>query len=121
MSFQCRDEAHLADGTELAEAVRACDEAGPVAAVGVNCVPPERVAPLLSIARSATTKPLMAYPNSGDEYDPVTKTWRSAGKGPDPADEAPNWRDAGATVLGGCCRTGPDTIARMRSRLLGRA
>ena len=92
-----------------------------MAAVGVNCVPPERVAPLLSIARSATTKPLMAYPNSGERYDATTKTWQGAGEGPDPADEAPKWRDAGASVLGGCCRTGPDTIARMRMRLLGPA
>ena len=118
MSFQCRDQAHLADGTVLRDAVRACDEASRVAAVGVNCVPPERVAPLLSIARSATTKPLMAYPNSGEAYDATTKTWTPAGAGSDPAEEAPRWRDSGATVLGGCCRTGPDTIARMRLRLL---
>jgi homocysteine S-methyltransferase len=118
MSFQCRDHAHLADGTTLGEAVRLCDQADRVAAVGVNCVPPERVAPLLSVARSATSKPLMAYPNSGEAYDATTKTWNPAGEGSDPSEEAPAWRDAGATVLGGCCRTGPDTIARMRSRLL---
>jgi homocysteine S-methyltransferase len=81
MSFQCRDPAHLADGTALRDAVRACDDADRVAAVGVNCVPPERVAPLLSVARAATTKPLMAYPNSGEAYDATTKTWKPAGGG----------------------------------------
>ncbi len=118
MSFQCRDPAHLADGTPLRDAVEACDIAGRIAAVGVNCVPPQRVAPLMSIARTATSKPLMAYPNSGEAYDATTKTWKPAGEGSDPVQEAPKWRDSGANVLGGCCRTGPDTIARMRSRLL---
>jgi homocysteine S-methyltransferase len=121
MSFQCRDHAHLADGTALGEAVGACDDAVHIAAVGVNCVPPERVASLLSVARSATAKPLMAYPNSGEAYDATTKTWKPGGEGSDPAEKAPGWREGGATVLGGCCRTGPDTIARMRSRLLAPA
>ena len=121
MSFQCRDHAHLADGTALGEAVAECDDAGRVAAVGVNCVPPELVASLLSVARSATSKLLMAYPNSGEAYDATTKMWKPGGEGSDPAEEAPGWRAGGATVLGGCCRTGPDTIARMRSRLLAPA
>ncbi len=121
MSFQCRDQVHLADGTTLFDSVRACDEADRVAAVGVNCVPPDRVAPLLSLTRSATAKPVMVYPNSGEAYDATSKTWTPAGEGSDPAEEAPKWRNSGATVLGGCCRTGPDTIARMRFRLLAPA
>jgi len=118
LSFQCRDEAHLADGTPLAEVVRLCSEAPRVAAVGVNCVPPALVDALLAIAVSEAPVPVAAYPNSGEAYDVRTRAWVPGAGGPDPAEAAPAWRDLGARVLGGCCRTGPDTIARMRRSLL---
>jgi homocysteine S-methyltransferase len=118
-SFQCRDGAHLADGTPLEEAVRLCDGAARVAAVGVNCVPPARVPELLERARSATGKPLAAYPNSGEVYDAATPRWTAGDALEDPAAAAPGWRARGASVIGGCCRTGPETIRRMRRALLG--
>jgi len=118
ISFQCRDEAHLADGTPLEEAVRLCDRGTRVAAVGVNCVPPSRVAPLLGLARAGTGKALAAYPNSGEVWDAGTRRWRGGAERDDPAAAAPGWRALGASVLGGCCRTGPDTIRRMRRALL---
>jgi len=118
LSFQCRDEAHLADGTPLAEVVRLCSEAPRVAAVGVNCVPPALVDALLAIAVSEARVPVAVYPNSGEAYDVRTRAWVPGARGPDPAEAAPAWRDLGARVLGGCCRTGPDTIARMRRDLL---
>ena len=117
ISFQCRDEAHLADGTPLEEAVRLC-AAERIAAVGVNCVPPSHVPALLARARSATSRPLAAYPNSGETYDAATKRWAGGVEVDDPAVAAPGWRERGASVLGGCCRTGPDTIRRMRRALL---
>jgi homocysteine S-methyltransferase len=121
LSFQCRDGAHLADGTPLAEVVRLCSSSERVAGVGVNCVPPRLVDALLDAALGEAHVPVMAYPNSGEAYDATSKAWRPGRAGPDPADAAPGWRDRGARVLGGCCRTGPDTIARMRKSLLGSA
>ena len=47
---------------------------GQVVAVGVNCLPIPRVAPALRALRRGTAKPLVAYPNSGERYDPVTKS-----------------------------------------------
>jgi homocysteine S-methyltransferase len=119
LSFQCRDGAHLADGTPLVGVVRLCSRAERVAGVGVNCVPPRLVDALLEAAVGEARVPVVAYPNSGEAYDPTTKAWRSGVGGPDPAEAAPDWRDHGARVLGGCCRTGPHTIARMRKALLG--
>jgi len=119
LSFQCRDAAHLADGTPLVDVVRLCSLADRVAGVGVNCVPPRRVDALLAVALGETRVPVMAYPNSGEAYDAQAKVWVPGGAGPDPAEAASGWRDRGARVLGGCCRTGPDTIARMRRSLLG--
>ena len=117
ISFQCRDERCLADGTPLEEAVACCDRAERVAAIGVNCVPPERVGPLLELARSVSAKRLVAYPNSGDRYDPLTGTW-CAGAAPFDPGLVGDWRARGAGVVGGCCRVGPADITRMRSALL---
>ncbi len=97
---------------------RRCDAEERVCALGVNCVPPARVAPLLRQARAVTAKPLVAYPNSGEAYDPVTKRWNPGAGAQDLVASAPGWRRSGATVLGGCCRTGPDTIERLRAALL---
>lgn len=120
VSFQCRDEAHLADGTPLADGVRLCAGASRLAAVGVNCVPPSQVNALLDIAlreAPAAGVPVAIYPNSGEMYDAATKAWGPGAGGSDLAEAAPGWRARGARVLGGCCRTGPDTIARMRKAL----
>jgi len=117
VSFQCRDEGHLADGTPLESAVTACDGADRLLAIGVNCVPPECVVPLLDRARSVSTKTFVAYPNSGERYDPLTGAWRPAAAPLHP-DAVTAWRARGAAVVGGCCRVGPADIARMRRTLL---
>lgn len=118
-SFQCRDAAHLADGTPLAEVADSCAAHPRVAAVGVNCVPPALVSGALASLAGAGTLPLMAYPNSGEVYDAVTKTWRPGGAGAGLPELASAWRREGARVLGGCCRTGPDTIRALRETLAG--
>ena len=118
ISFQCRDGERLADGTPIEEAAAHCGRAPGVAAVGVNCVPPGRVSSLLERARRGTGGVLAAYPNSGERYDPSAKGWASGGDEDDLVAWAPRWLTQGAVVLGGCCRTGPDTIARMRRALL---
>lgn len=124
ISFQCADGGRLADGTPVAAAVAACAGAAKLAAVGFNCVPPELVSPLLAAARSVTGAPLAAYPNSGERYDPRSRAWRpgaagvASGAPPDLATRAAGWLAEGAAVLGGCCRTGPEDIARLREALI---
>jgi homocysteine S-methyltransferase len=117
MSFQCRDGERLADGTPLAEVVAGCAGAPGLMAVGVNCVPPGRVASLLRCARPATDLPLVAYPNAGEKYDAVTKAWAPGAGTTDLPAAVRAWRDDGARVLGGCCRTGPGIIADLRRAL----
>ncbi|MCO1338927.1 homocysteine S-methyltransferase [Kocuria polaris] len=117
-SFTLRDGGHISDGTALADVAAACAAQPLVAAIGVNCVPLELVSPALTALRAATDLPLIAYPNSGEEYDPVTKTWApaTASGGPRlvaPADGADEWRALGARLIGGCCRTTPGDIAAL--------
>ncbi len=118
MSFSCRDGERLCDGTRFAEIVR---EVGPhpqVVAVGVNCTSPEHVEALLHEAAGATDKPLVAYPNSGERYDPGTRTWRGDSDAADWGERGKAWRRAGARLLGGCCRTGPSHVRALRAGLL---
>ena len=119
LSFQCRDGMHLADGSPVAEAVRLCRTAPGVAAVGFNCVPPSRLEALLrAAAAEAGDVPLAAYPNSGEAYDAATKAWSNGAEKRDPGSDAIGWRRVGARLVGGCCRTGPPDIRRMREGLL---
>ncbi|WP_285240888.1 homocysteine S-methyltransferase [Pseudarthrobacter sp. MEB009] len=117
-TFSLQDGGHLADGTPL-EAVAALLDAEPlVAAVGVNCVPLRLVSPALEALGRATATPLMAYPNSGETFDPVAKTWTAgtdaaAAGVPGLAQGAGAWRGLGARILGGCCRTTPADIAAL--------
>lgn len=79
-----------------------------VGAVGVNCTRPGDVAALLELAGSVTTKPLVAYPNSGEDWDAATRTWRgSAGFA---ASDVATWIRLGARLVGGCCRVTPGHI-----------
>lgn len=117
VSFSCRDAARLCDGTPFVDAVRLVAAAPQVAAVGVNCTAPGHVEGLLRAASAVTAKPLVAYPNSGETYDARAKTWRGLH---DPADWGQlgrTWRAAGARLLGGCCRTGPDHVRALRVTL----
>ncbi len=115
-SFSCRDRRHLHDGSELADAVVAVAAGDRVAAVGVNCVPPENVAGFVAEVRRATSKPVIVYPNSGETWDADRQAWSGHGA-TDLASSAPAWRRAGAAIVGGCCRTSPGDIRRLRQAL----
>jgi homocysteine S-methyltransferase len=117
VSFSCRDGRRLCDGTPFVQSVRALAPLPQVAAVGVNCTAPDHVEELLRAAASVTAKPLVAYPNSGELYDPLAKVWRGASTAADWGGLARTWRRAGARLIGGCCRTGPRHVEAIRKAL----
>jgi homocysteine S-methyltransferase len=115
LSFSCRDEAHVCHGELFADCAALADQADQLIAVGINCTAPEYVTELLGSARArAVQKPLMAYPNSGESWIAGEHKWTGEARG---ALKAKEWYDAGARMIGGCCRTGPADIERMRSEL----
>ncbi|MEJ1179212.1 MULTISPECIES: homocysteine S-methyltransferase [unclassified Pseudarthrobacter] len=127
-SFSLRDGAHISDGTPLAAVAELCGSDDRVVAVGVNCVPLHLVPAALGALGEAGTKPLVTYPNSGESYDAATKTWAAgsgaeggaSGAGGVPtglAAGAGAWRELGARILGGCCRTTPRDIAALAAAL----
>lgn len=119
VSFSCRDESTLRHGEPLAEAVALLNDVPNVIAVGVNCTAPRHVEALLVAARAATDKPLVAYPNSGEGWDAGRHAWTGAATAFDWGEAARRWRAAGARLIGGCCRTTPETIAHIAVALRG--
>jgi homocysteine S-methyltransferase len=113
LSFSCRDQALVCHGEPFAECAALADQSEQVIAVGINCSAPENITALLKSATGVKT-PLMAYPNSGEVWVASEHKWTGhAGE----ALAASSWYDAGARLIGGCCRTGPADISRMRAEL----
>ena len=117
-SFSCKDSRHVSDGSRLADCLSFLGDIERVAAVGVNCTSPVHVPGLLSEARAVTDKPLILYPNSGETFDAESKRWMGRTDADDFAQGCREWRTAGASVIGGCCRTGPEHIRQIRTQLL---
>jgi homocysteine S-methyltransferase len=106
-------------GQPLDEAFLVAASATPVIAVGVNCCAPGDVLPAVRLAVQTTGRPAVAYPNRGESWDPIRRTWTGPGAF-DPA-LAPAWVAAGARYVGGCCRVGPTDIAAVANAVLGSA
>jgi len=113
LSFSCKDELHSCHGELFAECAALADTSDQIVAVGINCTAPQYVVPLLESAGSIS-KPQMVYPNSGEEWVADEYRWSGTAVG---SLSAASWYEAGARVIGGCCRTTPDDIARMRAEL----
>ncbi|KAF2760769.1 homocysteine methyltransferase [Pseudovirgaria hyperparasitica] len=112
VSCTLRDSTHISDGTPIADVVALLNKADNVIAIGVNCVEQQMVHDALVELHRLTTKPLVAYPNSGERYDASSKTWCDNCAGREELGEVvPKWYAGGARLIGGCCRTTPkDTL-----------
>ncbi|MDA0565587.1 homocysteine S-methyltransferase [Streptomonospora sp. S1-112] len=114
VSFSCRDGEHISDGTPLADCAAALARHPRVLAVGVNCTPPRHIPALLGRISGV---PAVAYPNSGEQWDPRARRWRGARDPVAFGAAARDWRAAGAALIGGCCRTTPEHIRQIRAHL----
>ena len=105
----------LRSGESLAEAFAVLDRAPEVVAVGVNCSDPAEMTGAIRTARGVTGKPIVLYPNSGERWDAVGRRW--LGEAHFAPELVREWRDAGAAMIGGCCRVGPAQIAAIAATL----
>lgn len=114
-SFSCKDTEHISDGTPISECAARLDGEDYVCAVGVNCTHPKYIAGLIKNIRKASTKPVIVYPNRGEEYDAVKKIWLGSSDMKGFGDWAEEWFAEGANIIGGCCRTSPADIAEIKA------
>ena len=109
-SFSCRDENHVSHGEPLAECAATVAAFPQTVAIGVNCVPPRWLPSLIAVLRSASDKPVLVYPNSGEGWDASARCWKGTTDPSDFGEKAKEWFAAGALIVGGCCRTRPAHI-----------
>jgi homocysteine S-methyltransferase len=114
VSFSCRDEQHLCDGTLIEDAAGLFFDHPNVLALGANCVAPGIVLPIIDALKGATPNmAIIVYPNSGEIYHAEDNSWAGTVTEMQCKESAQQWIAAGAKLVGGCCRIGPEQIAAM--------
>uniref|UniRef100_A0A1J3E2Y1 Homocysteine S-methyltransferase 3 n=2 Tax=Noccaea caerulescens TaxID=107243 RepID=A0A1J3E2Y1_NOCCA len=120
-SFTSNDGVTVPHGESVIECAKVADSCKKVVAIGINCTAPRYIHDLITSLRQVTCKPIIVYPNSGEVYDGVNKKWiKSEGESEeDFVSYVSRWRDKGASLFGGCCRTTPNTIRAIANVLSG--
>ena len=110
LSFTCRDRSHVSHGETLQACAQLLDKEPQVIGIGVNCTAPELIGSLVGELARVTSKPILVYPNSGEQWDAEHHCWLGDGQIQQYGEMAEQWRGAGAQWIGGCCRTGPEHV-----------
>lgn len=118
-SFSARDEKHISEGQVFAECVKLLENNSQIAAIGINCTSPKYIPSLIREAKKATNKPVLVYPNSGESYNATKRNWNGKPVFESFGEHAREWYDAGARLIGGCCRTTPEDIRVIASWVRG--
>lgn len=115
-----KDASHISDGTPLSEILALVEQySEQFISFGINCVPPQTALESLQHMKSLTTLPLMCYPNSGETYVPGEHVWTGDKSGKAIRESSVQFRAAGASLIGGCCRTTPEDIKNIKLVLNG--
>ncbi|MFN8099372.1 MAG: homocysteine S-methyltransferase [Dermatophilaceae bacterium] len=118
LSMTCAGD-RLRSGEDPVPVWRAARDVPEVIAVGVNCTDPRDLPALLPPARAESALPLVAYPNSGEGWDGIRRTW--VGESGFDADAVCRWLASGARLVGGCCRVTPAQMADITRVVRGTA
>ena len=109
LSLTCADGRTRA-GEPLGEAFAMAAEVDGGGGGGCQLLRPGDVAAALAAAVTASGRPAVAYPNSGESWDAEQRRWSG-----DPTftpGQVATWLAAGARLVGGCCRVGPGCHCR---------
>lgn len=123
VSFVLGPEGELLSREPLDRAVAEMERGG-ADAVLVNCAPPEDITKAIARMKQFCRVPYGGFAHIGHfsppswkfEFFPQfieTESWPPERY----ANEAKRWRDAGATIIGGCCGTRPEHIAALHGTL----
>jgi len=117
VSFVCGAGARLLSGEGVVEALAAMTPLAP-RAVLVNCCAPEMATEALVALRAATDLPLGVYANGeGGPDDEQGWTFEGGTHSRWYVQHARAWLAAGASLVGGCCGTGPRDIHALAAAL----
>lgn len=123
ISFSCKNDTQIHEGNLIRDcATQLGSSKYPhLKMIGINCTAPQYVENLIKELKQTATVPIAVYPNSGEEYDPVTKTWHGNKEGILYGEYAYRWMKAGANAVGGCCRTVAshvEEVVQARNRMI---
>lgn len=113
ISFSCKDNQHVSHGESFRDCMELIAGSGQLAAAGINCSAPGLISDLIR-SIDVTGLPLLVYPNSGETWDAHDNCWLGQGTTDFAIEE---WYEAGVRLFGGCCRTRPEDIAKIRKTL----
>jgi homocysteine S-methyltransferase len=74
----------------------------------------------LDVLREHWSGPLLAYPESGEEFTMPIWHYEENVSAADLADACENWVAQGVQIVGGCCGTRPEHIRAVRERMPAR-
>lgn len=121
ISVTLKDSQHLSDGTPLKDLVALVEDSPQIISIGVNCISIEKTIDAIAYLHHLTALPLIAYPNLGEDYDPINKIWCQHYNHDELhktlTDSLPILLSSGAKFIGGCCRTSPKDIRNLVSML----
>ncbi|KAM7254174.1 hypothetical protein ACFE04_031856 [Oxalis oulophora] len=122
-AFNSKDGINVVSGDSMVECASIAESCEKVVAVGINCTPPRFIHGLVLAIKKVTNKPILIYPNSGETYDPNRKEWvqRTGASCEDFISYVSKWCDDGASLVGGCCRTTPNTIRAIHRTLFDKS
>lgn len=114
VSFSCKDGEHINEGDKISECAEKLSHEYPhLRMIGVNCTKPEYIVSLINELEKVTSLPIAVYPNSGEIYDPVSKTWTHSEDALNFGAYALSYMQAGAVAVGGCCTTTEKHISQV--------
>lgn len=114
VSFVCNEKGELLSGESLESALIAVNRFTPLF-VGTNCAPPDRLSSSVNILREMSKAPTAVYANGmGHPGEPLGWVFGELGTEADHyLSHVKGWIEAGAQVIGGCCGTTPEYIAKI--------
>ncbi len=116
LSFSLKNEKEISEGMKLVECARVFEKSEQIVAIGINCAPVTVVTGAIQELRANTKKPIIVYPNSGETYNPEKKTWHGHEQCNALDILSEEWYQAGARLIGGCCRTTPYHIEEISNK-----
>jgi S-methylmethionine-dependent homocysteine/selenocysteine methylase len=108
----------LLSGESMAAAVRAVEHIRP-AAILINCVPLAYIDRAFDELRAAYRGPIGLYANVGHADDEIGWTLTDDVQPAAYAQQARQWMQQGAAIVGGCCGTSPEHIAALSNMVRG--
>ena len=110
VSFSAGPEANLISPAQVGLGARKCVDVG-ATAVLVNCIPSDAThAYVKAIADRKLNVPIGAYANAGMSPDGTSWNEEKSDGAAEYLGHAQTWVNEGATIIGGCCGTGPEHI-----------